>query len=72
MLVQLREYDEAKLGRIKPLKYSQAGAIFWRAGAQACARLGDRRDAMACSDLSMAAPGSSPWRWEARRDAAGL
>lgn len=66
MLVQLREYDEAKLWADKALEVFPKQGDLLACRAQACARLGDRRDAMACSDLSMAAPGSSPWRWEVR------
>jgi tetratricopeptide (TPR) repeat protein len=66
MLVQLREYDEALLWADKALEVFPYQGDLMACRAQACARLGDRRNAMACSDTSLTAPGSSAWRWEAR------
>lgn len=66
MLVELGEYDEARLWSDKALELFKNNGDLLAAKAQACTRLRDRRAAHACSDASLAATGSSPLRWQAR------
>lgn len=66
MLVQLGECHEARLWSDKGLELFRNNGELLAAKAQATARLNDFKSAMACSDASLAAPGSSPWRWIAR------
>ncbi len=66
MLVQLREYHEALLWVDKALELFPYQGELMACRAQASARLGDRKTAMACSDRALASPGSSAWRWQAR------
>lgn len=66
MLVQLGEYHEARLWSDKALELFRDNGDLLAAKAQACVRLKDHAAAMVCSDGSMQAPGSSPWRWQAR------
>lgn len=66
MLVELDEFAEARLWSDKALEIFRDNGELLAAKAQACARLGDRRAAFACSDASMQSPGSSPLRWQAR------
>jgi tetratricopeptide (TPR) repeat protein len=68
MLVQLGEFQEARLWADKALELFRDNGELLAAKAQACARLKDNRAAMACSDGSLQAPGSSAWRWIARGD----
>lgn len=68
MLVQLDECHEARVWSDKGLELFRNNGELLAAKAQACARLKDFRSASACSDASLAAPGSSPWRWIARGD----
>ncbi len=69
MLVQLGEHGEARLWADKALELFVNNGELLAAKAQACARMGDRRAAMACSDAAIATPGSSPARWQARGEA---
>jgi tetratricopeptide (TPR) repeat protein len=69
MLVELSEYNEARLWSDKALELFRNNGELLAAKAQACARLKDVPAAMACSDGSLQAPGSSPWRWQARGEA---
>jgi tetratricopeptide (TPR) repeat protein len=66
MLVQLGECHEARLWSDKGLELFRNNGELLAAKAQACTRLNDFKSATACSDASLAAPGSSPWRWIAR------
>jgi len=66
MLVQLGEYNEARLWSDKALELFRDNGELLAAKAQACARLRDYRAAFACSDASLRVPGSSPSRWQAR------
>jgi tetratricopeptide (TPR) repeat protein len=66
MLVQMGEYQEARVWSDKALELFRENGELMAAKAQACARLRDNRAAMACSDASLQAPGTSPWRWIAR------
>jgi len=66
MLVQLAEYHEARLWADKALELFRNNGELMAAKAQACARGSDFRAAYACNDAAMAAPGSSPWRWQVR------
>jgi tetratricopeptide (TPR) repeat protein len=66
MLVQLGEYQEARLWSDKALELFRDHGDLLAAKAQACARLKDYRAALACSDASLHVPGSSPSRWQAR------
>ena len=66
MLVQLAEYEEAILWADKALEVFPYHGDLLACRAQASARLGDRKSAMACSDMSVGAPGQSAWRWESR------
>lgn len=66
MLVQLGEVHEARVWADKALELFRDNGELLAAKAQACARLEDRTAALACSDGSLRAAGSSPWRWIAR------
>ena len=66
MLVQLDECHEANVWSDKALDLFRGNGELLAAKAQACARLQDHRTALACSDGSLKAAGSSPWRWTAR------
>ena len=66
MLVQLTEYAEGRLWSDKALEVFRNNAELLACKAQACIRLGDVRAAKACSDVSLANTGSSPWRWQVR------
>lgn len=66
MLVELGEYHEARVWSDKALELFRNNGDLLSAKAQACARLLDRRAAMACSDASLQVPGSTAWRWIAR------
>jgi len=66
MLVQLGENREARMWSDKAMEIFRNNGELLAAKAQACARLGDRLAAYACSDASMQVEGSSPWRWEVR------
>lgn len=66
MLVQLNELHEARMWADKALEMFRDNGELQAAKAQACARLADRKAALACSDGSLRAPGSSPWRWQVR------
>ena len=69
MLVQLGEFHEARVWSDKALELFRDNGELLAAKAQACVRLSDRRTAMACSDASLQAPGSSSWRWIVRGEA---
>ncbi len=69
MLVQLGEHTEARLWSDKALELFRDNGELLAAKAQSCARLRDYRACLACSDASLQAPGSSPWRWEVRGEA---
>lgn len=66
MLVELGEYDEARLWSDKALEAFRNNGEILAAKAQACARLKDFRAAYACSDAALHSPGSSAWRWQSR------
>ena len=66
MLVELGELDEARVWSDKALEVFRGNGEILAAKAQSCARLKDYKEACACSDGSMKAPGSSPWRWQVR------
>lgn len=66
MLVMLGEHREARLWADKALELFTNNGELMAAKAQACARLSDRKASFACSDGSLQAPGSSPWRWQVR------
>lgn len=66
MLVELDELAEARLWSDKALELFRNNGELLAAKARACARLGDHRAAVACSDASLQSPGSSPARWQAR------
>ncbi|MHC4218641.1 MAG: tetratricopeptide repeat protein [Planctomycetota bacterium] len=66
MLIELGEPAEARLWCDKALELFRNNGELLAVKARACARLGDRRAAMACSDAALASPGSSPARWQAR------
>lgn len=66
MLVELGEYHEARVWSDKSLDLFRENGELLAAKAQACARLRDFKAGLACSDGSLRAPGSSPWRWQAR------
>lgn len=66
MLVQLDECHEANVWSDKALELFRGNGELLAAKAQACARLQDHKTAIACSDGSLKAAGSSPWRWAAR------
>lgn len=69
MLVELGEYNEARLWSDKALELFRGNGELLAAKAQACARLKDIPAAMACSDGSLQTAGSSAWRWQARGEA---
>jgi len=66
MLVELREYAEARLWSDKALEVFRNHGDLLAAKARACLRQGDTAAAMECSDASLQSPGNSPLRWEAR------
>lgn len=66
MLVQLGECHEARVWSDKALELFRNNGELLASKAQACARLNDNVAALQCSDASLQAPGSSPWRWAAR------
>lgn len=66
MLVLLGECREARMWSDKALELFRNNGELLAAKAQACLRQRERNDAMACSDASLAAPGSSAWRWQVR------
>jgi tetratricopeptide (TPR) repeat protein len=66
MLVELGEFNEARLWSDKALEVFRGNGELLAAKAQSCARLKDFKAAYSCSDASLTSPGSSPWRWEAR------
>lgn len=68
MLVELREYAEARTWSDKALEVFRNNGELSAAKAQACARMGDFEGAQAASDNSMKAPGCSPWRWSSRAE----
>ena len=66
MLVQLDECHEARVWSDKALELFRGNGELLAAKAQAGARLNDFKTALACSDSSLQAAGSSPWRWIVR------
>lgn len=66
MLVDLREYREARIWSDKALELFRNNGELLAAKAQACIRLKDKASALACSDGAIQAAGTSPWRWEVR------
>ncbi len=66
MLVQLGEQHEARLWSDKALEIFRNNGELLAAKSQACLRMRDAASAIACSDASLQAVGSSPWRWEVR------
>ncbi|MEX0887024.1 MAG: hypothetical protein WD009_11350 [Phycisphaeraceae bacterium] len=66
MLVELDECHEARLWCDKALEVFRGHGDLLAAKAQVCSRLADNNAAAACSDASLTAEGSSPWRWQAR------
>lgn len=66
MLVELGEYAEARTWSDKALELFRNNGELAAAKAQACARVGALREALACSDAAMKSPGASAWRWMAR------
>lgn len=66
MLVELGEYPEARLWADKSLELFKNNGDLLAAKARACLRQRDRAAAVACSDASLASPGTSPQRWQAR------
>lgn len=66
MLVELGEYAEARLWSDKALELFRNNGELLAAKAWACTRDGDPTAAMACSDASLQAAGSSPARWRIR------
>lgn len=66
MLVQMGECHEARVWSDKALELFRNNGELLAAKSQACVRLGDRPAALASSDASLQAPGSSAWRWQAR------
>jgi tetratricopeptide (TPR) repeat protein len=66
MLVQLGECHEGRLWSDKALELFRTNGELLAAKAQACSRLRDNGAALACSDASLQAAGSSPWRWQVR------
>ena len=69
MLVQLDELREARLWADKALELFRNNGELLAAKAQACVRLADLKAGMSCSDASLQAAGSSPWRWTVRGEA---
>lgn len=66
MLVQLDECHEARVWSDKALELFRDNGELLAAKAQASIRLNDLKTGLACSDASLKAPGSSPWRWLVR------
>ncbi len=66
MLVDLGEFREARIWSDKALELFRNNGELLAAKAQACTRLKDKASALACSDGSIQAAGTSPWRWEVR------
>jgi len=66
MLVELGEYNEARLWSDKALELFRNNGDLLAVKATACLRAGDGRAAHECSDASLASPGSSPVRWRGR------
>lgn len=66
MLVLLGEYREARLWADKALELFKGNGDLLAAKGQACVRLRDFGAAYQACDAALQAPGSSPWRWEAR------
>lgn len=66
MLVELGEYEEARLWSDKALELFKHNGDLLAAKSRACLRQGDRAAAMASSDESLRSPGSSALRWQAR------
>ncbi len=66
MLVELREYHEARMWSDKSLELFRDNGELLAARAQACVRLHDLPGGYRSSDAALAAPGSSPWRWIVR------
>ncbi len=68
MLTMLVEVPEADLWARKALEIFPGNGELLAARAQAVCRLGDKRQAMALSDASMMAQGSSAYRWQVRAE----
>ncbi len=66
MLVRLDECHEARVWSDKALELFRSNGELLAAKAQACTRLSDFKVGLACSDASLQAAGSSPWRWIVR------
>jgi tetratricopeptide (TPR) repeat protein len=66
MLIELREYDEARLWSDKALELFKSNGDLLAAKARACLRAGDRPAAVSCSDESLRSQGSSSMRWQSR------
>jgi tetratricopeptide (TPR) repeat protein len=66
MLVELAEYQEARLWSDKALELFKNNGDLLAAKSRACARQGDAKTALVMSDYSLASPGTSPLRWQAR------
>lgn len=66
MLVQLDELREARMWADKALELFRNNGELLASKAQACLRLEDKRAALACTDASFQAPGTSPYRWQVR------
>jgi Tfp pilus assembly protein PilF len=66
MLLELHEHAEAQLWAAKALEVFRANGDLLACASQAALRIGDRSGALAQSDLSLKATGSSPLRWIAR------
>ena len=66
MLTMLVEVPEADVWARKALEIFPGNGELLAARAQAVCRLGDKRQAMALSDASMAAQGNSAYRWQVR------
>ncbi len=66
MLVQLDECHEARVWSDKALELFRNQGELLAAKAQACTRLHDYKTGLACSDASLQAAGTSPWRWIVR------
>ncbi len=68
MLIMLVEVPEADLWACKALDIFPGNGELLAARAQAVCRLGDKRQALALSDASMSAQGSSAYRWQVRAE----
>lgn len=66
MLVELGEYEEARLWSDKALELFKHNGDLLAAKSRACLRQGDRSAAIASSDESLRSPGSSALRWQSR------